>query len=151
MPEGETAAGRARSSIIAALVDTNVLVYRFDGRFPGKQRRASELLRAGIQSDSLCLAYQTVIEFFAAVTRTAILDADAARRETEDLLSQFTILYPNEDVIRTAIRGHATYQLSWFDANMWAYAESFGLEEILSEDFESGRLYGRVRVTNPFA
>jgi predicted nucleic acid-binding protein len=44
----------------------------------------------------------------------------------------------------------AAYQLSWFDAHFWAYAEHFGLEEILSEDFQHGRLYGTVRVTNPF-
>jgi predicted nucleic acid-binding protein len=91
-----------------------------------------------------------VIEFFAAVTRIGILDAADARRETEDLLSQFDVLYPNEDIVRTAIRGQATYQLSWFDANMWAYAEHYGLQEIVSEDFDSGRLYGKVRIRNPF-
>ena len=44
----------------------------------------------------------------------------------------------------------AAYQLSWFDAHMWAYAEHYGLPEILSEDFEHGRIYGGVRVRNPF-
>jgi predicted nucleic acid-binding protein len=34
---------------------------------------------------------------------------------------------------------------------MWAYAEVFGLDELLSEDFQDGRLYGRVRARNPFA
>jgi predicted nucleic acid-binding protein len=66
------------------------------------------------------------------------------------MLSQFEILYPNEEVLRTAIRGAATYQLSWFDAHLWAYAEVFSLPEILSEDFEDGRQYGTVRVVNPF-
>jgi predicted nucleic acid-binding protein len=36
---------------VAFLVDTNVLVYRFDPRFPEKQRTASELLRAGVVED----------------------------------------------------------------------------------------------------
>lgn len=40
--------------------------------------------------------------------------------------------------------------LSWFDAHLWAYADERGLGPILSEDFEDGRLYGRVRVSNPF-
>jgi hypothetical protein len=31
---------------VAALVDTNVLVYRFDARFPDKQAAAERLLRA---------------------------------------------------------------------------------------------------------
>ncbi len=51
-------------------------------------------------------------------------------------LLQFTILYPNEDVVRTAVRGAAAYQLAWFDAHMWAFAEVYGLDELLSEDFE---------------
>lgn len=73
-----------------------------------------------------------------------------ARREAEELLGQFEILYPNEMVFRTALRGQAAYGLSWFDAHLWAYADHYGLEEILSEDFEHGRRYGTVRVSNPF-
>jgi hypothetical protein len=32
----------------------------------------------------------------------------------------------------------------------WAVAEHYGLEELLSEDFEHDRMYGTVRVVNPF-
>ena len=53
--------------------------------------------------------------------------------------------------MRTALRGAATYQLAWFDAHLWAYAEVYGLREILSEDFEHERRYGTVTVRNPFA
>jgi predicted nucleic acid-binding protein len=53
-------------------------------------------------------------------------------------------------VLLTALRGTAIYGLSWFDAHLWAYAEVHGLSEILSEDFEHGRHYGKVRVVNPF-
>jgi len=63
---------------------------------------------------------------------------------------EFPVLYPNDHVFRTALRGMATYQLSWFDAHLWAYAEHYGLPEILSEDFEHGRMYGTVRIRNPF-
>jgi predicted nucleic acid-binding protein len=60
------------------------------------------------------------------------------------------VLYPTEEVIRSALRGAAAYQLSWFDAHLWAYAECFGIPEILSEDFQHDRLYGSVRLRNPF-
>jgi predicted nucleic acid-binding protein len=73
-----------------------------------------------------------------------------ARREAEELLAQFTLLYPTDDVLRTALRGAAAYGLPWFDAQMWAHAEVYGLEELISEDFQSDRLYGRVRILNPF-
>jgi predicted nucleic acid-binding protein len=50
----------------------------------------------------------------------------------------------------TALRGAAAYQLSWFDAHLWAYAEHYGLNLLYSEDFQHDRLYGSVRVVNPF-
>jgi predicted nucleic acid-binding protein len=140
---------------VAALVDTNVLVYRFDGRFPAKQRKAVELLRRGILEDAVRLPHQAILEFVAAVSRPLpsgdpILAPADARREAEELLAQFEVLYPNEALVRTAIRGSAAYQLGWFDAHLWAYAEHYGLEELWSEDFQHDRLYGTVRAVNPF-
>jgi len=140
-----------------ALVDTNVLVYRFDPRFPEKQRLATALLRRGIEEDTVRVPHQAVLEFVAVTTRVRgadgalLLERADALREAEEFLAQFTVLYPSEGVVRTALRGAAAYQLSWFDAHLWAYAEHYGLEEILSEDFEHGRLLGSVRIRNPFA
>ena len=140
---------------VLTLVDTNILVYRFDPRFPDKQRLATALLREGIQHDTIRLPHQAIIEFVAATTRPLaggqpLLTPDTARREAEEFLIQFKVLYPTEDVVRTALRGAAAYQLSWFDAHLWAYAEHFGIPEILSEDFQHDRLYGSVRLRNPF-
>lgn len=140
---------------MAALVDTSILVYRFDPRFPVKQEIATEALRRGIMDDDVRVPHQALMEFYAAVTRRLpdrppLLDPSDARRETEELLSQFEILYPVDVLVRTALRGAAAYQLSWFDAHLWAYAEHYGLAEILSEDFQHDRLYGTVRIVNPF-
>lgn len=140
---------------MAALVDTSILVYRFDHRFPAKQRISNEVLRRGIDNDDIRVPHQAVLEFFAAVTRpmsrrSPLLTLTDARRETEELLKQFVIIYPNEDIVRTAILGQAAYQLSWFDAHIWAYADHYALEKIISEDFEHDRLYGAVRAVNPF-
>jgi predicted nucleic acid-binding protein len=140
---------------VAALVDTNVLVYRFDFRFPHKQEIATALLRRGLADDQVRLPHQAVLEFAAAVTRPLdgggpLLSPDEARREVEELLTQFVVLYPTEPVLRTAIRGWAAYQLSWFDAHLWAYAETYGLPELISEDFQHDRLYGTVRAIDPF-
>ncbi len=139
---------------MAALVDTNVLVYRFDARDARKQGLAERLLRDGIEDASLRIAHQSIVEFVAASTRAVpggpVLKPEEARREAEELLSMFEILYPNEGVVRTALRGAAAYQLSWFDAHLWAYAEHYGMSPLYSEDFQHGRLYGTVRVINPF-
>jgi len=139
----------------ASLIDTNILVYRFDPRFPEKQAIATKLLRDGLRTDSVRIPHQALLEFMAAVTGVRIgaaplLSQADATRETEAFLDQFRILYPSTTVVRTALRGAVTYQLPWFDAHLWAYAECHGILELISEDFEHGRLYGSVRARNPF-
>lgn len=140
---------------MAALVDTNVLVYRYDHRFPGKQRIADEILRWGIENREVYLPHQAIVEFVAAVGRPRenglpLLSSAEAVREAEEMLDQFEILWPSEEIVRIALRGAAAYQMSGWDAHLWAYAEFHGLPELLSEDFENGRLYGTVRVVDPF-
>ncbi len=140
---------------MAFLVDTNVLVYRFDPREPRKRTIATGILRKGVAEDEVRLSHQAIVEFVSAVTRpirfgAALLSQDDARREAEELLSQFVVLYPDDALVRTALRGMGAYRLSWYDAHMWAYAETNGLEQIISEDFQHGRLYGSVLAVNPF-
>ena len=86
---------------------------------------------------------QAVLEFVAATTRprsdlngAPLLSPVDAYREAEGLMRDFPILYPDEAVLSSALRGVATYRLSWFDAHLWAYAEVNGLPEILTEHFE---------------
>ena len=101
---------------MAALVDTNVLVYRFDPRDSRKQEIADSLLRDGIRLNSIYLPHQAIVEFVAACTRN---------------LPSGPILSPE-------------------DAHLWAYAEHYGMSELYSEDFQHDRMYGTVRVVNPF-
>ncbi len=107
---------------MAALVDTNILVYRYDKRFPDKQRVATEILRRGIADESVCVPHQAILEFLSAVTRPihgrAILQLTDALREAEEFLTEFKVLYPTEPILRNAMRACAAYQLSWGDAHL---------------------------------
>lgn len=140
---------------MASLVDTNVLIYSYDARFPEKRRLATALLRRGIVEDNVRVPHQAVVEFVSVATRRlpsggSLLSVKEARREAEEILSEYTVLYPNEAIVRTALRGAAAYNLAWCDAHLWAYAEYYGMADLISEDFEHGRLYGTVRALNPF-
>lgn len=142
---------------MASLVDTNILVYRFDPRSPLKQSIARELLEEGLADQQLILPHQAILEFVAATTRPrselsgeSLLDPLTAYREADSLVMSFPVIYPDEEVLITALRGVTIYGLSWYDAHLWAYAEVFGIPEILSEDFQHGRHYGSVRVVDPF-
>jgi predicted nucleic acid-binding protein len=104
---------------------------------------------------SVRVPHQAIVEFVAATTKkagpgTPLLDPAEARREAEEFLVQFETLYPDDRLPRTALRGAAACGLPWFDAHLRAFAERYSLAEILSEDFEDGRLYGSVRIVNPF-
>jgi len=142
--------------VASRIVDTNILVYRYDPRDLRKQRIAIDLLRHGLADQSIFISYQAIVEFYAAVTRrdrnsgVSLLDHVTATRETEKALAEFDVLYPTEDIIRAAMRAATDYQLPWYDALIWAYADVNGLTEIISEDFQHDRLYGSVRVVNPF-
>jgi len=142
---------------VVSLIDTNVLVYCFDPRFPENREIALSLIESGLDGDDLLLPHQAIVEFVSATTRPrrelggeSLLTRQEALEEARNLLHQFPVLYPNAAVLTTAIHGVALYQMSWFDAHLWAYAEVFGADEILSEDFSHGQHYGSVRVRNPF-
>jgi predicted nucleic acid-binding protein len=139
---------------VASLVDTNILVYCFDSRALAKRAAARELLRRGAAEKMIRIPHQALIEFVSVVARkvrgTPLLPLEEATQQAEGFMAAFPVLYPNDQLFRTALRGMAAYQLSWFDAHLWAYAEHYGLHEILSEDFEHGRMYGTVRIRNPF-
>ena len=139
---------------MATLVDTNILVYRFDPRRLDKQARARRFLAEGLARDSVRLPHQALLEFVPAATkpvkdRAPLLSPIEAWHELEKLLTDFPVLYPTDEVLRAAVRGATLHRLSWFDAHLWAYAHCYGIEEIASEDFQHGRIYGSVRATNP--
>ena len=141
--------------LVASLVDSNILVYRCDPRDPIKREAALRILREGELSGELRIPHQALVEFVNSVIRSrgrdaALMRLEDATRQAELFMDEFPVLYPNESVFRMALLGKGAYGLPWYDAHLWAYAEHYGLPEILSEDFEHGRRYGTVRVTNPF-
>jgi predicted nucleic acid-binding protein len=142
---------------VAQLIDTNVLVYRVDARFPAKQETAAIVLEETVRSGECRIPHQALLEFYAVVTRrmpglkTSLLTSSEARHEIETLLLTSTILYPVENVVRLALYASAAFGLSWFDGHLWAYAEHYGCSVIYSEDFQHLRYYGSVKVINPFA
>jgi predicted nucleic acid-binding protein len=140
---------------VATLVDTNILVYRCDPRDLTKRDVARAVLRQGELSGDFRIAHQSLIEFVNSVIRPRgaqppLMAREDAARQAELFMIEFPVIYPTGQVVRIALRGMMTYRLPWYDAHLWAYAEHYGLPEIISEDFEHGRRYGAVRVRNPF-
>jgi hypothetical protein len=73
---------------------------------------ATRILRRAIADDSAQIPHRAIVEFVSVVTRSIgrrapLLSQTDAIREAEDLLTQFTVIYPTEEVVRLALRGMA--------------------------------------------
>lgn len=135
------------------LVDTNVLLYFYDGNSPGKQKRAELVLNHLCLSAAGCLSAQTLAEFASASMRKLDppLSAAEAYEQTTMLSESWTILSLTPQIVLEAARGVRDHQLSYYDAQVWASARLNQLPVVFSEAFQDGRTLEGVQFINPFS
>jgi predicted nucleic acid-binding protein len=131
--------------------DTNVLVYLFDADSPDKQARAREVLQASLERGVAVVSTQVLQEFFVTVTRKLArpllpAEAESALRR----LMELPVVQVDPDLILTAAVSARRDRISFWDALVLATASAADCGEVLSEDLQHGRSFGRVRVVNPF-
>jgi predicted nucleic acid-binding protein len=131
-------------------LDTNVLVYAYQGTDPRKQRVARDFVRTAI-AGKFVISVQVLSEF--AVT---LLHKFSERVEANQLLDILDGLAPvkvvmaDAEMVRRAVEARAAYGLHFSDGMIVAAAERAGCARILSEDFKEGQEYFGVTVANPF-
>jgi predicted nucleic acid-binding protein len=130
--------------------DTNILLYLFDRRSKEKRHVAGELFKKYQQGGSLRLSLQVVHEFAAnllsrkfGVPRATVADV------VGDLLALDVVTLRGEDTL-TALHFVGEFAIGFWDALILASATREGCKVLYSEDFQHGRVYGTVRVINPF-
>lgn len=137
----------------AVLIDSNILIYGHDPRDVVKHRHAVDLLRAlRERPDSPSLSVQCLIEFYNAVRRklSPPLSHDLAMVEVEGLMGTCTIFDLTPGAVHEACRATDQYQMSFWDALIWAVAKLNQVPIILTEDGQHGRVIEAVRYANPF-
>ncbi|MBZ5724141.1 MAG: PIN domain-containing protein [Acidobacteriia bacterium] len=130
-------------------VDTNVLLYSVDAANAAKQKSAQRWLDALWSRGAGRLSWQVLNEFYANATGKIGAPPGAIR----SLTRFYSFWNPAGFHLGLVERGwywadHA--QLNYWDALVLAAAESLGCSWLLSEDFQSGRVYGSVRTLDPF-
>lgn len=135
------------------LLDTNVLVYLYDISTPDKRNQAVVILRALEENRAGAVSTQVHSEFFSVVTTRLrpTLPAATALSELERHTQVWKLLDVTAPVILAAARAVSDHRLNFWDAQLWATAKVYGVETILSEDFNSGSTLGGVSFVNPFA
>ena len=134
---------------MSVFLDTNVIVYAFDGAEPAKQRVAIEILEAG---DRLVVSTQVLLETWWVLTRKleTPLDDDSASKVIEEL-SALPVVATDPELVRRAIDTGRRFQVAVWDALIIEAARTAGCRRVLSEDLNFGQDFDGVMVENPFA
>lgn len=133
-------------------VDTNVMVYAYDRSEPEKQEKALQVLEFLAKRRIGAISAQVLAEFFVTVTRKIQqpLTAELAYQRVQNYLASWTVLDLTCLIIIEAARGVREYQLSYWDAQIWATALLNQINIVLSEDFNPGSTLEGVSFVNPF-
>lgn len=130
--------------------DTNILLYLFDRNAKQKRLIAEELFRHHQQSGSLRLSLQVVHEFAAnLLSKKFDVPRKTVMEIVTDLLTLGVTTMRGEDT-RTALRFLDEFGVGFWDALVLAAAQREGCKILYSEDFQHDRMYGAVKVINPF-
>jgi predicted nucleic acid-binding protein len=132
-------------------VDTNVLVYARDASEPEKQARAAEWMATLWERRAGRLSYQVLQEFYLTVTMKLSpgLDKELARRDVR-ALGAWQPIATNSQILEGAWLLQDRHQFPWWDAFIVAAAQLSECQYLLSEDFQGGLDFGKLKVIHPF-
>jgi predicted nucleic acid-binding protein len=133
------------------VLDTNVLVYLFDGRDPVKQRMARTTVDNLGRLGTASIPAQVLAEFSSVMLRKARRDAKDVADDVDSFRRAFPVLPLTAAVVEEALRGVHAYGLSYYDAQIWAVAHLAQATTVLSEDFNAGARLEGVAFVDPFA
>jgi predicted nucleic acid-binding protein len=132
-------------------VDTNVLVYARDQRYPQKQEAAQAWLRFLAGQNLGVVSPQVLGEFHNAVLKGKIpVDPEEARRSTRSLES-WSFGQTDLELVASAWSLRKRTGFQWWDCVILGSAIQAGCRFLLSEDYQHQRTIDSVTVLNPFA
>ena len=135
------------------MVDTNVLLYAYDRGEPSKQPQALAVLNHMAVDGLGVLTSQILAEFFVNATRRLkpALTTEEAYGCIQNYLLSWEVLDITGPIVLEAVRGVRTYQLAYWDAQIWASAKMNQIPVVFSEDFGDAVIIEGVRFVNPFS
>lgn len=131
-------------------LDTNILVYANDSRDERKQAIALDLVSRHL-IDGTGVVSSQVLQEYASVAVSKLRQPIAVVTHQLHLLESFRVILIQPSLVRRALEIHQLYQLSFWDSQILAAAESAGCEQLLSEDLSSGQFYVGLKCFDPFS
>ena len=134
-------------------LDTNIFVYSFDHGSASKARRATQLIRQAIDTGKGTVSYQVVQEFFNVALRRFAqpMTIGEAEQYLATVFRPLLTVQSSQALYSEGLRLAAKHHLSWYDALIVAAAAEAGCALLYSENLQSERRFGNLRIENPFA
>jgi predicted nucleic acid-binding protein len=130
-------------------VDSNVILYTYDTRNPGKRDHAEAWIEWLWERTACCVSWQVLQEFY----WNALRKFGARPEKVREHVALLARLSPPDVTL-------ALFERAWFwtdkasitfwDAMIVAAAERTQCRWLLTEDFQEGRQFDSVTVVNPF-
>ena len=134
---------------VRVFLDSNILIYSDDKRYPQKQQTALSLIRSHRLDRTGVVSLQVLQEYFRIATRKLGLDAAIARGKVE-IFARFHLVEPVLSDVLAAIDLYRLHKLSYWDALIIHCARKSGCQTVLTEDLSHGQTFDGVRIVNPF-
>jgi predicted nucleic acid-binding protein len=133
-------------------LDTNVLVYTFDGTDLAKQSTARAWVRNALTTQRGIISSQVVQEFLnVALTKFARrMGVTEAREYLRGVLQPLCQHAPGTSSFDHALLLKEQTGYTWYDALIIAAAIETGCAWLITEDLDHGRKIGCVTIHNPF-
>ena len=132
-----------------SFLDTNVILYANDERAGTKQRTAIEVLERVIADGSGVVSTQVCMEYASVAVSKFKQSPDVVQCQLAALES-LEVVQVDIRTIQTGLALMRVHNLSYWDAVIVAAAQAARCQELLTEDLNTGQLYGTVRAVNPF-
>ncbi|MGH9585304.1 MAG: PIN domain-containing protein [Bryobacteraceae bacterium] len=130
--------------------DTNILLYLFDRSSEEKRHVAAKLFNEHQKNGRMRLSLQVVHEFAAnLLSKKFGVPCATVAEVVGDLLALEVTEMRGDDTL-TALQFVGELRVNFWDALILAAAKREGCGVLYSEDFQHGRVYGTVKVINPF-
>lgn len=135
-----------------SFVDTNVFLYALDERQDGRHETAARILEELWESRQGALSTQVLQEVYVNLTRKIRKPMTRPRaRAIVERYAAWPVHQITPEDILSASELEQRHTLAFWDALVVVAAQRLGAERILTEDMQSGRSFGSVRIENPFS
>ena len=130
-------------------LDTNILVYAIDLDAGKRHEQAIDIIEQ-VRCFDCVLTLQALSEFFTVATRKQKMPIEETIAQINDWQEIFPTISATPNSLSKATKAVQNHNLSFWDAMLWAAAHDAGVNLLLSEDFQNGRILEGVKFLNPF-